>query len=201
MTGGVPTLRSHILARIREGVSVQASLESIADQVAQVADIMVRTLQRGNKLVFFGNGGSAADAQHLAAELVGKFYVRGRRALPAIALTVNTSVLTAIANDFSYDDVFARQVEALGREGDMAVGLTTSGNSENVVRGIDKARSLGMITIGMTDASGGLLKTRVDRCLCIPSDSTPRIQEAHILLGHILCEIVEGELARDQGLP
>ena len=158
-----------------------------------VSTAMVDALQNGRKLLFMGNGGSAADAQHLTAEFAGR-YLRERRPLPAIALNVNTSSLTAISNDYSFDMVFARQLQALGAEGDVAVGLSTSGNSTNILRAMEAARDKRMITVGLSGASGGLLKERVDHCLCVPSRETPRIQEAHIMIGHLLCEIVEDEL-------
>ena len=161
--------------------------------IVDVALFLARSLVRGRKLFLFGNGGSAADAQHIAAELVGKFQLE-RHALPAIALTVNTSCLTAIANDYSFDEVFARQIEALAAQGDIAAGISTSGNSPNVLHAIERANAQGVTTIGLTGAKGGKLKLLADRCICVPSEDTPRIQEMHILIGHILCEIVEREL-------
>ena len=158
-----------------------------------VGTAMVDALKKGHRLFFMGNGGSAADAQHLTAEFTGR-YLRERTPLAAIALSVNTSSLTAIGNDYGFDMVFARQVQALGTEGDVAVGLSTSGNSRNVLRAMEAAKAKGMITVGLSGESGGLLRDCVDYCLCAPSGETPRIQEAHILIGHVLCEIVEDEL-------
>jgi D-sedoheptulose 7-phosphate isomerase len=158
--------------------------------VTEAGAALVGVLKNGKKVLFFGNGGSAADAQHLAAELTGRFQLE-RRGLPGLALTVNTSSLTAIANDYSYDEVYARQVESLGVRGDAAIGITTSGRSRNVLRALEVARNQGLVTIAMTGRGGELLKPLVDFCLCIPSDQTPRIQEAQILTGHILCEIIE----------
>lgn len=161
--------------------------------VRQAARVVAQALAEGHKLLVFGNGGSAADAQHIAAELVGR-YLRERRALPAVALTVNTSVLTALANDFSFDHVFARQIEALGAPQDVALAISTSGNSRNILLGIEAAKRLGLATLGLTGRSGGQLRDAVSHCITVPSGETPRIQEAHILVGHILCEVVEREL-------
>ena len=141
-------------------------------------------------MLLFGNGGSAADAQHIAAEFVGRYYL-DRPALPAQALTVNTSSLTAIANDYDYDQIFSRQIEAFGQAGDVAIGISTSGNSRNIVEALRVAKRKDMVTVGMTGESGGQLKVEVDYCICVPSRDTPRIQEAHILVGHILSELVE----------
>ncbi len=139
-----------------------------------------------------GNGGSAADAQHIAAELVGRF-LRERKALPAMALTTDTSILTAIGNDYSFENVFSRQVEALGQAGDVAIGISTSGNSKNVIKAIQTAKKMEMITIGFTGESGGELKNCIDFCFQAPSQSTPHIQEAHLAVAHALCDIVEHE--------
>lgn len=149
-------------------------------------------LNRGNTIFFMGNGGSAADSQHLAAELVGRF-VKERKGLPAIALTTDTSILTAIGNDYGYEDVFRRQVEALVKENDIVIGITTSGNSTNIVKAVSRAKDTGAITIGLTGKDGGKLKEICDHCLVIPSNNTARIQEAHILIGHIICEMIDEE--------
>jgi D-sedoheptulose 7-phosphate isomerase len=154
---------------------------------------MAEALASGRKVIFFGNGGSAADAQHLAAELTGR-YMMERRGLAGLALTANTSALTAISNDYSFEMVFARQIDALGCPGDVAIGISTSGKSANVVRALEVARANGLMTAALTGKAGGRLAAAVDHCIRIPSDCTPRIQEAHILSGHILCEIVEHEL-------
>ena len=161
--------------------------------VEKVAEIITKAFKRGRKLLLFGNGGSAGDAQHLAAELVGKYYL-DRSPLPAIALTVNTSTLTAIGNDYAFDQVFARQVRAFGEAGDIAVGISTSGNSENVVKALEVAKENRLTTVAFTGRDGGKVKDIADYCICISSDNTPRIQEAHIFVGHILCEIVERRL-------
>lgn len=160
--------------------------------VAEVGCVLADAVRQGGKVFFFGNGGSAADAQHLAAEFTGRFLIE-RRPLPGLALTVNTSSLTAIGNDYSFDLVFARQIEALGKPGDVAIGISTSGNSPNILLAIEVARKLQMITVGLT-GRGGKLASVAEHCIRIPSDSTPRIQEAHILTGHILCEIVDRQL-------
>lgn len=157
-----------------------------------LAQLLVRTLQEGNKILLFGNGGSAADSQHIAAELVSKFR-RDRRALPAIALTTDTSILTSISNDYSFESVFSRQIEALGQKGDVAIGISTSGNSPNVLEGVRAAKTKGMVTVGFTGEDGGRLRDCVDICFCAPSQSTPRIQEVHITVAHILCELIEQE--------
>ncbi|HWZ81716.1 MAG TPA: D-sedoheptulose 7-phosphate isomerase [Terriglobales bacterium] len=162
----------------------------IVSGMARVSEILVEAFRKGNKPLLFGNGGSAADAQHIAAEFVGRFAF-DRPALPALALSVNTSAVTAIGNDYGFDLLFARQIDALGRAGDVAVGISTSGNSPNVLQGISSAKILGLHTVALTGASGGKLKGVADLCLCAPSNETPRIQECHILIGHIIAELVE----------
>lgn len=168
-------------------------LDTGTEIIYQITQEIVKALKHGNKIIWFGNGGSAADAQHLACELVSKFY-RERKALASIALTTNTSELTAIANDYSFDRVFARQVEALTKPGDIVIGITTSGNSPNVIEGIKEAKRQGAITIGFTGESGGKLKGYVDYLLTVPSKETPHIQESHIMVGHLICYLVEREL-------
>jgi D-sedoheptulose 7-phosphate isomerase len=170
-----------------------AGSEPLLSQIVRVARAMADVLRSDGRVFFFGNGGSAADAQHLAAELVGRFALE-RRALPAMALSVNSSVVTAIGNDYGYEQVFSRQLEGLGRAGDMAIGITTSGNSANVVRAMESGHAMGLRTIAMTGARGGQIRAAVDECLCVPSELTPRIQEGHILIGHMLCEFAERDL-------
>jgi D-sedoheptulose 7-phosphate isomerase len=148
------------------------------------------TFEAGNKLFFFGNGGSAADAQHLAAEFVNR-YVMDRPPLPAIALTTDTSILTSVSNDLAFNEIFAKQLRALGKEGDVAVGISTSGSSPNIIKAFEVAKEMGMKTVALTGNDGGVIAKMVDFPLVVPSTSTPRIQEAHILIGHILCEMVE----------
>lgn len=176
---------------IRTKEKVRAALIPVIEKAAQ---LLIEALDGGHKLLLFGNGGSAADSQHIAAELVGKLLVK-RRALPAIALTTDTSNLTALANDFGYETVFQRQVEALGQPGDVAVGLSTSGHSPNVLAALKLARKKGLKTIGLTGRDGGPLVPLVDVAIVVPSDSTQRIQESHITIGHILCELIEAHFA------
>jgi len=162
-------------------------------QVEQVLALSVKALNGGRKILFAGNGGSAADAQHWAGELVSRFYF-DRPGLPAIALTTDSSILTAIGNDYGYDYVFARQVEALGQEGDVLYAISTSGNSKNIVRAIEAARAKGMIVIGFTGQGGGKMADMCDVCFRVPSPETPRIQEGHEALGHLLCALIEQEI-------
>ena len=159
-------------------------------RIATVARTLTDAFLRGRKAMLFGNGGSAADSQHIAAEFVGRFAIE-RAALPVMALSVNTSCVTAIGNDYGFDRVFARQIEAFGNAGDVAIGISTSGNSSNVLAGLATASQLGMPTVALTGASGGKMSTSADVCICAPSDETPRIQECHMLLGHTICELVE----------
>jgi D-sedoheptulose 7-phosphate isomerase len=170
--------------------------EAIAPQVADAAALVVRTLRDGGTVLLCGNGGSAADAQHIAAELAGRLR-RERPGLPALALTVNPSVLTAVSNDYGYEAVFARQVEALGSEGDVLVGISTSGSSPNVVRALEEARSRGLATIGFMGELGGAMEKHCDVAIRAPSRDTQRVQEIHIAAGHAVCETVESELFGD----
>jgi len=176
--------------RVKQAVVEDGDLLRALEEVARQ---VIRRLRAGGKVLLFGNGGSAADAQHIAAELAGRYKLE-RPGLAGVALTVNTSTLTAVANDYGYEHVFARQVQALGRPGDIAVGISTSGNASNVLRGLETARAAGLISVAMTGRSGGKLKDLAQYCLRIPSDETARIQECHILIGHILCDFVEREL-------
>ncbi len=171
----------------------QALSEEDLKVILDMSNLTVEALHRGKKVIFMGNGGSAADAQHLAAELVSKFRLE-REGMPALALSVNTSILTAIGNDYGFEYVFERQVAAIAQSGDIVVGISTSGNSPNVLRAIEKARALGCLTFGFTGRSGGQMPHAVDLCFSAPSDDTPRIQEVHITAGHILCELVEAEM-------
>lgn len=191
-----------VTERIKDSIEAkQATLQDpqLVDLISRIAQACVHGLKNGGKVIFFGNGGSAADAQHLAAELAGR-YLKERNALPAIALTTNTSCLTAIANDYGYDAVFSRQIEALGNRGDIAIGISTSGNSNNVIRAMRVAREKGLITVGLTGQSGGQLRHESQYCLCVPSERTPRIQEVHILVGHILCEIIEENFVNERNI-
>ena len=167
--------------------------EDVLLAIAKTSEILIDALQKGNKALFFGNGGSAADAQHIAAELVGRFAF-DRPALPALALSVNTSCVTAIGNDFGFEQVFSRQLEALARPGDVAIGISTSGNSANVIHALTTAKKIGLHTVCLTGRTGGRLRSEVDHCICAPSTEAPRIQECHILIGHIISEIVERQI-------
>ncbi len=192
---------SHDIARliagsIKESLKVKQALlddMDIQNLIAAVSKQFVSALRQGHKILLFGNGGSAADAQHIAAEFVGRFQME-RTPLPALALTTNTSALTGIGNDYGYENVFARQVEALGREGDIAVGISTSGTSPNVLKALAAAQAKGLVTVALIGRDGKLLKEVARYCICVPADSTPRIQEAHILIGHILSQTAELEL-------
>ena len=164
--------------------------EALLQTVEAVTEIITKAFQQGNKVLFCGNGGSAADAQHLAAEFSGRFYI-DRDALPAEALHANTSYLTAVANDYSYDVIYSRLIKGLGNKGDILVGLSTSGNTKNIVLAFEQAKGNGMITVGFTGESGGKIKSLSDYLINVPSTDTPRIQESHILLGHIICQLVE----------
>ncbi len=166
---------------------------TLSDSIKKIGTLLAQSLAKGGTLFWCGNGGSASDSQHLAAELVGRFK-KNRRALRSVALTTDTSVLTCIANDYSYQDIFARQVEALGRTGDILIGISTSGNSENLLRAFKVAKEMGLITVALLGKGGGPAKDLADHALVIPSQTTARIQEAHILIGHILCEVIEQEL-------
>lgn len=194
MVGAMKTLISTNL--MQSILAKEAFAKEAADDILLVTDWMVEVLTKGGKLLLFGNGGSAADAQHLAAEFVNRFLIN-RRPLPALALTTDTSVLTSIANDFSYELIFAKQIQALGKPEDLALGISTSGNSPNVVKAMLAARDIGMKTVALTGGTvrpGGDLAAVCDMVLNVPSDSTPHIQEAHLWVEHLLCEIVEKQM-------
>ena len=174
-----------------ESIAVQQkTLNDNGALIAQAAQTITRRLKAGGKVFFFGNGGSAADSQHFAAELIGRFQ-KERKAIPAIALTTDTSILTALSNDYSFDIVFARQIQGLGSSKDVAIGLSTSGNSLNVIEGLKAAKALGMATISLTGNKGGKIARLTDISLVVPSACTARIQEAHLCMAHALCELVE----------
>jgi len=178
---------------IKASIDVKQQLladENLINQIAIVTDIITKAFQNGNAIYFAGNGGSAADAQHLAAEFSGRFY-KDRKALPSDALHCNSSYLTAVANDYSYDIIYARLLEGLAKPGDVLVGISTSGNSENIVKAFEMAKTIGVTTIGFTGQKGGKMKDLGDYLINVPSNTTPRIQESHILVGHIICELVE----------
>jgi D-sedoheptulose 7-phosphate isomerase len=181
--------------RLDDAADVQRRLldDGCVEVAAAIARRIVAALRAGNKVILFGNGGSSMDAGHLAAELLGRFY-RDRPPLPAVSLPDSTATMTAVGNDYGYDDVFARQLRGMARPGDVAVGLSTSGNSPNVVRALKAARELDVLAVAMTGASGGVCAKVADICLRVPSDDTPRVQEACMHLGHGICELVENEL-------
>ncbi|HNY66291.1 MAG TPA: D-sedoheptulose 7-phosphate isomerase [Deltaproteobacteria bacterium] len=187
-------MEDRIRAIIQESVELHGRISPLVPRIKQAAELMCAALARGGKVMFAGNGGSAADAQHLAAELVNRFRLE-RAPLAGLALTTDTSVLTSIANDYSFDELFSKQVRALGREGDVLVGLSTSGGSRNIVRAVEEARAMGITTIGLTGEAGAI-RQMVDCALAVPSGITARVQEVHILIGHILCDIVEEESLR-----
>ena len=186
------------MERVKNFLNASADLkyqvaETLSEKILEAAQLIKESLATGSKLLLMGNGGSAADAQHIAAELVGRFK-KERSAIPAIALTVDSSILTALANDYGFDTIFSRQIEAIGQKGDVVLGFSTSGNSANVIRAFKQANELGAITIGLLGNDGGLANDLVQLAIVVPSDDTARIQEVHITIGHIICEIVENEL-------
>lgn len=186
-------MNSKISAIINASIEVKQQLlqdPAILKTVEESVQLLVNTFKNGNKVLFCGNGGSAADAQHLAAEFSGRFY-KDRDALPAEALHCNSSYLTAVANDYSYDAIYSRLVKGIGNKGDVLIGLSTSGNSGNIIKAFETAREKGMITIGFTGETGGKMKPLCEYLLNVPSTDTPRIQESHIMLGHIICQLVE----------
>lgn len=186
-------MRNTVLQAMRDAsrlINEMTASPELIEQVVTVAESISYALQHGKRIYLFGNGGSAADAQHIAAEFVGRFK-QERAAWPAEALTVNTSILTALANDYDYSIVFARQIEGYGLPGDICIGLSTSGNARNVLLGLEAAAKKGMKTVGMTGVTGGAIKDIAGVCLCMPSADTPRIQEMTILVAHIICDLVE----------
>jgi len=187
-------MKKIIMDEFRESIDVkEKSLKELVDKIEETSKKIIDCYRKGGKLIVFGNGGSAADAQHIVAELVNKLNF-DRPMLNALALTVNTSVLTAIGNDSSYDNVFSRQIESLAKPGDVIMGISTSGNSVNVVKAMEKAKTIGALTIGMTGQDGGKLKSFSDILLNVPSKKTQRIQEVHITIGHIICGLVEEKI-------
>lgn len=189
---------SSLISRVLEAhFSLREGMASIVPDIERAGAMLAGALESGGTLYLCGNGGSAADAQHIATELVGRF-LKERRALPAVALHTNTSTLTAVGNDYGFEDVYARQVEAFCRPGDVLIGISTSGNSESILKALRKAREMGVATLGLTGRKGGRLPEACDQCLHAPSDETPRIQEMHILIGHILCQICEDALCSDK---
>ncbi len=189
-------LKESILDQIRASYEIKQAIHSnvgLVNTLTKVCEVAIKIYRNGGKILLAGNGGSAADAQHIAAEFVGRFY-KDRAPLPAMALTVNSSALTAISNDYGYGAVFSRQVEAFGQKGDIFIGISTSGSSQNVLEAIEAAHRQGLLTVGFTGRSGGKMLDLCDFCLRVPADETPRIQESHILFGHIICAAVEAAL-------
>jgi D-sedoheptulose 7-phosphate isomerase len=186
-------MKQLFLDRLQEHLNTFNALQDYAGTFQAIAERMAEAIRTGHKVCFMGNGGSAADAQHLAAELVGRFQ-RERRGLPSLAFTTDSSVLTAIANDYGFDQLFARQIESLCQPGDVVVGISTSGNSPNVLLGISRAKELGLATVGLAGKDGGQLARLADQCLTVPSPKAARTQEAHIFIGHCLCEAIEESL-------
>ena len=192
-------MREEVIRELEESASVKRAIaESLADVIVDAAQMILKAYRDGGKVFLIGNGGSAADAQHIAAELAGRFKLE-RKGLPAIALTTNTSTLTALANDYSYDAVFSRQLEALADDKDVLIAITTSGTSPNILKAVEMAHSKGVMVIGLTGETAGKLKGMADLTIMVPSGDTARIQEAHITIGHIICHLVEKGLFNESG--
>ena len=191
-------MRERIKDILLESIQVKEEiLRSQIGSIVEIAELMIDCLKKDGKVIVFGNGGSASDSQHIAAELVGRFK-KDRSALAGIALTVNTSVITSLANDYGYDVVFSRQVEALGKKNDVVLGISTSGKARNVALGIKQAKKMGIKTVALSGGDGGEIVKLADLSLLVPSKVTARIQEAHITIAHIICEMIEQELCREQ---
>ena len=187
-------MQDKIKANLKESIEVKnLVIKNLIPQIESAAKLLTNALKNGKKAIFLGNGGSAADAQHLAAELVGR-YLKDRKSLSAIALTTDSSILTSLSNDYSFETIFARQIEGLARAGDIVIGISTSGNSKNVLEAVKKAKEIGCKTIGLLGCDGGYIAKVVDLAIIVPSKATPRIQESHITIGHILCGLVEQEI-------
>lgn len=188
-------MQDKIKLELKESSEVKNQVAAqLVPKIEQAAKLLINAIKSGNKIFFFGNGGSAADAQHLAAELIGR-YLKERKPIPAIALTTDTSILTSLGNDYGFDSIFARQIEGLAKLGDIALGISTSGNSKNVLVGLEKAKKLGCKTIALLGCDGGKIAKTADISITIPSKNTPRIQESHITIGHIICNLIEQELS------
>lgn len=189
-------MQKEIKSLIEESITIKQNFLKNQKQIkvlSRVVEEIIYAFKKDKKIIVFGNGGSAADAQHMVAELVGR-YKKERKALNAVALSTNTSTITALGNDYAYEIVFSRQIEACAEKGDIVVGISTSGNSPNVLKAIETANKLKCVTVGLTGLSGGKLKDMVKYCICVPSNDTPRIQEMHITIIHIICELVEKKL-------
>jgi D-sedoheptulose 7-phosphate isomerase len=186
-------MKNTIINEINGHIEVSSLIHTLTDEIINSSQLCINSLKNAGKILLFGNGGSAADAQHIAAELVGR-YKTSRSGFPAIALTTDTSVLTSIGNDFGYDHIFDRQIEALAKKRDVVIGISTSGNSANVINGFQMASKIGCKTIGLSGQGGGTMSQICDNNLIVPSQDTPRIQEMHILIGHIICQLIEQEI-------
>jgi D-sedoheptulose 7-phosphate isomerase len=187
-------MRETVVKELEESANIKKIIaQNLSDTIVNAAKMIIDAYKTGGKVLLIGNGGSAADAQHIAAELVGRFKLE-RKGLPAIALTTDTSILTALANDYGYDTVFSRQLETLANDKDILIAITTSGTSPNILKAVEMARSKNITVIGLTGGDGGKLQDVADITIAVPSDSTPRIQESHITIGHIICNLVEKEL-------
>lgn len=190
--------KAYIVDNLNESSQVLAALARNTAEIEKIAEALIGAYKKGGKMVLFGNGGSAADSQHLATELLGGFKNHSRKSLPAIALTTDTSALTAIGNDYRWEEVFSRQVQSMVNPGDVVIAISTSGNSKNVLLGVEEARRRKAVVVGFTGETGGQLKALCDLCLCVPSRDTAHIQEAHITVGHILCALVEFAVAEPE---
>lgn len=191
-------MRDRIKDILLENIHIKEEiLRNNIGQIVEITELVIDCLKKNGKVILFGNGGSAADSQHIAAEFIGRFK-KDRSALAAIALTTNTSILTSLANDYGYDIVFAKQIEALGQKNDIVIGISTSGKAKNVLQGIKQAKKMGLKTVALSGGDGGDLARSADLSLLVPSNITARIQEAHILIGHIICELMEQKLCQDQ---
>jgi len=189
-------MRSYIKEQLNESIKIKQMIyndKSIIFLIQDIAEEIIRVFKNGNKTLIAGNGGSAADAQHMAGEFVSKFYF-DRHGLPAIALSTDTSIITAIGNDYGFERLFARQVQAIGVKGDIFIGISTSGNSSNILKALEECKQLGITTVGLTGQNGGKMPNLCEYCIKVPSIETPRIQEAHILIEHIICALVEGAI-------
>jgi len=189
-------MKNFIANQVKKSYEVKQSIyqdENLMNLIKEVSVVVTKAYQCGNKTLIAGNGGSAADAQHIAGEFVSKFYF-DRPGLASIALTTDTSILTAIGNDYGYEKLFSRQIQANGEKGDVFIGISTSGNSKNIIEALKECKEKGIITIGLTGQNGGKMKELCDYCICVPSNETPRVQESHILIGHIICAVVEEDI-------
>jgi D-sedoheptulose 7-phosphate isomerase len=191
-------IKDIVIDSIKESIATKKIiLDNMIDEIVDISSKVIECYKNGNKVLIAGNGGSASDAQHISAELVSRFYF-DREALSAIALTTDTSIMTAIGNDYSFDNIFSRQIEAIGNSGDIFWAISTSGNSKNIIKAIDVAKRKGLFVFGLSGGSGGAMRELCDKTIIVPSNITPRIQESHIMIAHIICEIVEKEMFQNR---